>query len=120
MVAWEFGQGRRTVRITPSGPLITSSIELRVAAAVAGAGLIYTFEDVLRPQLEAGVLVPVLEAWWQSFPGPFLATTGDRHVPGPLRAFNRQRPGVPIRLLALHLLVTPPSARRTGCSRMNG
>ena len=87
MVVWEFGQGRRTTRITPSGPLITSSIELRVAAAVAGAGLIYTFEDVLRPQLEAGTLVPVLEAWWQSFPGPFLCYHGDRHVPGPLRAF---------------------------------
>jgi DNA-binding transcriptional LysR family regulator len=87
MVAWEFGQGRRTARVTPAGPLITSSIELRVAAAVAGAGLIYTFEEVLRPQLEAGALIPVLEAWWQSFPGPFLCHHGDRRVPGPLRAF---------------------------------
>lgn len=87
MVVWEFGQGRRTVRITPSGPLITSSIELRVAAAVAGAGLIYTFEDVLGPQLETGALVPVLEAWWQSFPGPFLCYHGERRAPGPLRAF---------------------------------
>lgn len=87
MVVWEFGQGRRTVRVTPAGPLITASIELRVAAAVAGAGLIYTFEDVLRPQLEASALVPVLEPWWQSFPGPFLCYHGDRHVPAPLRAF---------------------------------
>jgi DNA-binding transcriptional LysR family regulator len=87
MVVWEFGRGRRTVRITPSGPLITSSIELRVAAAVAGAGLIYTFEDVLGPQLESGALVPVLEPWWQSFSGPFLCYHGDRRVPGPLRAF---------------------------------
>jgi len=87
MVVWEFRQGRRTARTTPSGPLITSSIELRVAAAVAGAGLIYTFEDVLRPQLEAGALAPVLEAWWQSFAGPFLCYHGGRHVPGPLRAF---------------------------------
>ena len=87
MVVWEFGRGRRAVRITPSGPLITASIDLRVAAAVAGAGLIYTFEDVLGPQLETGALVPVLEAWWQSFPGPFLCYHGDRHVPGPLLAF---------------------------------
>jgi DNA-binding transcriptional LysR family regulator len=86
MVVWEFEQGRRTVRVTPSGPLITSSIELRVAAAVAGVGLIYTFEDVLRPQLEAGALAPVLESWWQSFPGPFLCYHGDRRAPGPLRA----------------------------------
>ncbi len=87
MVVWEFGQGRRKVRVTPGGPLITSSIELRVAAAMAGSGLIYTFEDVLRPQLDAGGLVPVLEPWWQSFPGPFLCYHGDRHVPAPLRAF---------------------------------
>jgi len=87
MVVWEFGQGRRTVRVTPSGPLITSSIELRVAAAVAGAGMIYTFEDVLHPQLEAGALVPVMDAWWQSFPGPLLCYHGGRHMLGPLRAF---------------------------------
>ena len=54
---------------------------------MAGSGLIYTFEDVLRPQLDAGGLVPVLEPWWQSFPGPFLCYHGDRHVPAPLRAF---------------------------------
>ena len=87
MVVWEFGRGRRTVRITPAGPLVTSSIELRVAAATAGAGLIYTFEDVLRPQLEAGALTPVLEPWWQSFSGPYLCYHGGRHVPGPLQAF---------------------------------
>jgi len=87
MVVWEFGKSRRTVRVTPSGPLITSSIELRVAAAASGAGLIYTFEDVLVPHLEAGVLVPVLEPWWHSFSGPFLCYHGDRRVPGPLKAF---------------------------------
>ena len=87
MVAWEFEQGRRTVRVTPSGPLTTSSIELRVAAAVAGAGLIYTFEEVLEPSLAMGTLTPVLEGWWQSFPGPFLCHHGDRRTPGPLRAF---------------------------------
>jgi DNA-binding transcriptional LysR family regulator len=87
MVVWEFGRGRRLVRITPAGPLVTSSIELRVATAAAGAGLIYTFEDVLRPQLEAGALVPVLEPWWQTFPGPLLCYHGDRRVPAPLKAF---------------------------------
>lgn len=86
VVIWEFRQGRRTVRITPAGPLLTSSIELRVAAAVAGSGLIYTFEDVVRPQLETGALAPVLEPWWLSFPGAFLCYHGDRHVPAALKA----------------------------------
>ena len=87
MVVWEFGQGKRTVRITPSNSLITSSIDLRIAAAVAGAGIIYTFEDVLRVQIEAGGLVPVLENWWLTFAGPLLCYHGARHMPAPLRAF---------------------------------
>ena len=33
------------------------------------------------------VLEPVLEPWWQSFPGPFLYYPGRRLVPAPLRAF---------------------------------
>ncbi len=56
MVAWQFGHGRQAVRITPSNGLITASIDLRVAAAVAGAGVLYTFEDVLRLEIEAGRL----------------------------------------------------------------
>jgi hypothetical protein len=54
---------------------------------VAGSGLIYTFEEVLRPQLEAGALVPVLEPWWQTFRGPFLCYYGDRRLTAPLSAF---------------------------------
>ena len=87
MVVWEFGRGRQTVRITPSSPLITSSIDLRVAAAVAGAGVIYTFEDVLREQIGAGGLAPVLESWWLAFTGPLLCYHKARHMPAPLRAF---------------------------------
>jgi DNA-binding transcriptional LysR family regulator len=87
IVQWEFTEGRRTIRVTPSGGLVTASIELRVAAAVAGSGLIYTFEEVLRPQLEAGALVPVLEPWWQTFRGPFLCYYGDRRLTAPLSAF---------------------------------
>jgi DNA-binding transcriptional LysR family regulator len=45
------------------------------------------FEDWLRPCLERGELEPVLEPWWQEFPGPFLYYPGRRLVPAPLRAF---------------------------------
>lgn len=87
MRVWEFGQGRRTVRVTPSGRLVTDSVELRLAAAVAGEGIVYTFEDAVRPHLAAGALVPVLEPWWQAFTGPRLCYHGDRRLPGPLKAF---------------------------------
>ena len=87
IVVWEFERARQKVRVTPTGPLITPSIELRLAAAQAGCGLIYTFSEVLQPLLDTGQLIPVLEPWWQSFPGPVLCYHGRRHIPGPLRAF---------------------------------
>ena len=88
--AWEFEQGGETVRIHPTGPLIVqigTGIDLVVDAAVAGTGLVYLFEDWLRPQLDSGALVPVLEAWWPRFSGPFLYYSGRRLPPAPLRAF---------------------------------
>ncbi|MGI4977229.1 MAG: LysR family transcriptional regulator, partial [Janthinobacterium lividum] len=58
-----------------------------VDAAVAGAGVVHLFEGWLRPLLDSGALEPVLEPWWQGFPGPFLYYPGRRLVPAPLRAF---------------------------------
>lgn len=87
---WEFERNGEVVRIEPSGPLLVSvgtATELAIAAAVAGTGIIYLFEDWLRPYLDSGALEPVLEAWWQPFSGPFLYYPGRRFVPAPLRAF---------------------------------
>jgi DNA-binding transcriptional LysR family regulator len=58
-----------------------------VEAALAGTGIIYLFEDWLRPYLDRGALEPILEPWWQRFPGPFLYYPGRRLLPAPLRAF---------------------------------
>ncbi len=87
---WEYELDGEVVRVDPVGPLIVSvggSIDLAVDAAIAGTGLISLFEDWLRPHLDTGALEPVLEPWWQSFPGPFLYYPGRRLVPAPLRAF---------------------------------
>ncbi len=54
---------------------------------MAGLGLIFTFDEFLRPALDAGRLVPVMEAWWPSFSGPRLYYPGGRLMPAPLRAF---------------------------------
>ncbi|MES1980784.1 MAG: LysR family transcriptional regulator [Pseudomonadota bacterium] len=90
MPPWEFEKGGEVVRITPNGPLIVqigSAVDLVVDSAVAGTGLVYLFEDWLRPQLVSGVLEPVLKDWWPSFSGPFLYYPGHRLPPAPLRAF---------------------------------
>ncbi|MGN6141967.1 MAG: LysR substrate-binding domain-containing protein [Mesorhizobium sp.] len=87
---WEFERGSEVVRIDPAGPLIVragGATDLAVDAAIAGTGIVYLFEDWLRPHLDSGLLEGVLEPWWQSFSGPFLYYPGRRLVPPPLRAF---------------------------------
>ena len=90
MPPWEFERNGKVVRVDPTGPLLVSiggGIDLAVDAAIAGAGIIYLFEDWLRPHFDGGALEPVLKPWWQSFSGPFLYYPGRRLVPAPLRAF---------------------------------
>ena len=88
--AWEFERNGEAVKIDPTGPLLVrlgAATDLAVDAAVAGSGVIYLFEDWLRPHLDSGALEPVLEPWWPRFSGPFLYYPGRRYLPAPLRAF---------------------------------
>jgi DNA-binding transcriptional LysR family regulator len=90
MTPWEYERDGEVVRVDPSGPLIVqagAATDLAVDAAIAGTGVIYLFEDWLRPHFDSGALEPVLEPWWQSFSGPFLYYPGRRLLPAPLRAF---------------------------------
>ena len=87
---WEFEHDGEVVRIDPPGPLtvrIGGAVDLALDAAISGLGVIHLFEDWVRPHIERGVLEPVLEQWWQPFPGPFLYYPGRRHPPAPLQAF---------------------------------
>jgi DNA-binding transcriptional LysR family regulator len=90
IVPWEYERDGEMVRVDPSGPLLVrigAATDLAVDAAIAGTGIIYLFEDWLRPHLDSGALEPVLEPWWQRFSGPFLYYSGRRLLPAPLRAF---------------------------------
>jgi DNA-binding transcriptional LysR family regulator len=89
-MAWEFERDGELVEVDVSGPLtvqLGGGSDLLVDAAIAGTGIVPLFEDWLRPHFASGVLEPVLEPWWQSFPGPYLYYAGRRLVPAPLRAF---------------------------------
>ncbi len=84
---WEFERKGKIVRVTPSGPLIANTLELKLSAAIAGLGIVHSFEEHLAASIAHGELEPVLEDWWQNFSGPFLYYAGRRHLPAPLRAF---------------------------------
>jgi DNA-binding transcriptional LysR family regulator len=90
MPAWEFERSGEKLRIDVSGQLIVrigAAADLSVDAAIAGAGVIYLFEDWLQPHFDSGALEPILEPWWLRFSGPFLYYPGRRLLPAPLRAF---------------------------------
>lgn len=90
MTPWEFERDGEVVRVDTTGPLVVSiggGVDLAIDAAIAGVGILWLFEDWVRPHFESGVLEPVLEPWWQDFSGPFLYYPGRRLVPAPLRAF---------------------------------
>ncbi|QGZ41867.1 DNA-binding transcriptional LysR family regulator [Pseudoduganella flava] len=90
MIPWVFERDGETVSLDPQGPLLVQvggALDLATDAAVAGTGLVYLFEDWLRPYFERGELEPVLEPWWPRFSGPYLYYPGRRLLPAPLRAF---------------------------------
>jgi len=85
--AWEFAKDGEDLRISPDGPIVGSSTALFLRAALDGVGFIATFEEAVRPHMEAGRLVEVLADWSEVFPGPFLYYPSRRTMPSPLRAF---------------------------------
>jgi DNA-binding transcriptional LysR family regulator len=89
-MAWEFERNGEVIKVDVTGPLTVTlggATDLLVDAAIAGTGIVASFEDWLRPHFENGALLPVLEPWWQCFAGPYLYYPGRRLVPAPLRAF---------------------------------
>ena len=87
---WEFERNGETARVDPAAALVAqpgAAGDFLIHAAVDGVGVIYLFEEWLRPALETGALLPVLEPWWPAFSGPFLYFPSRRLMPAPLRAF---------------------------------
>ena len=90
IIRWTFERDGETITIDPPGQLLVQvggALDLKIDVAVAGTGIVYLFEDWLRPYIDRGELEPVLEPWWPSFSGPYLYYPGRRLVPAPLRAF---------------------------------
>ena len=73
--------GRALLFFPPAASMLT------VAAAVQGVGLAFRAEELLRPLIDQGKLVPLLEEWCGTFPGWHLCYPKQRYVSPSVRAF---------------------------------
>ncbi len=85
---WTFQRGTEVIALDPPAKLILGTVASAAAInlAIAGRGLIFTFQNWLQPHLDSGALVAVLPAWWPEFEGPRLYFSS-RFMPSPTRAF---------------------------------
>lgn len=84
---WEFQRGADIIAIDPPGQLILDSSNLMIAAAVAGAGIVWSSVWGMAEQLADGRLVTLLDAWSPELPGLCLYYPRHRHVSAGMKAF---------------------------------
>jgi DNA-binding transcriptional LysR family regulator len=69
LYAWEFEKGRRELRVRVDGQLIFNGTHAILKAALAGFGIAYVPEDLIREPVTDGRLIHVLQDWCPPFPG---------------------------------------------------
>ena len=84
---WEFNRDGKWFEVEVKGPLICSSKEFCVKAAVEGLGIAFATQELIAPYLEQGRLVALLESWSAPFPGFYLCYPAQRQMAPALRAF---------------------------------
>ena len=84
---WEFFEDGRWIAVAVNGPLIVSHREYAMEAALQGVGIALCSDHQLRPLIETGQLVPVLQEYSAPFPGWYLYFPKQRYMPTALRAF---------------------------------
>jgi DNA-binding transcriptional LysR family regulator len=93
---WEFVKGKRSVNARVDGPLIFNNAYDILDAAKCGFGLAYLPEDLVKPLIETGHFVSVLEDWCPTWSGLHL------YYP------NRRQPSRAMTLLVAALRVDAP------------
>jgi DNA-binding transcriptional LysR family regulator len=69
LLPWEFKHGERVTTVHVEGRLVFNRSDLMADAAVAGNGLAWLPDDMVREHLDAGRLVTTLDEWEITFPG---------------------------------------------------
>src|SRR5260370_19435401 len=67
--AWEFERNGRELKVHIDGQMTFNNLGLRLKSALAGLGLAYLPEDIVRQHLAQGRLVRVLSEWCPKFSG---------------------------------------------------
>jgi DNA-binding transcriptional LysR family regulator len=83
---WEFTENGHDFSVTVPARVVTNDFVLMMQLANAGLGLTMGLEDIVRPYVERGDLVPVLEEFSTPFPGFYLYYPQRRQASPPLRA----------------------------------
>jgi DNA-binding transcriptional LysR family regulator len=82
LFAWEFEKNGHELKVRVEGQLVFNNIALRLNAALAGFGLTYLPEDMVKPHLAKRQLVRVLADWCPPFSGYHLYYPSRRqHTP---------------------------------------
>jgi len=69
---WEFTEGDKDFAVSVDARVLTTDPDLTVRLALAGVGLTIGYDQSVRPYIDAGELVHVLEEYCPPFPGFYL------------------------------------------------
>ncbi len=87
LYAWEFERGGVELSVEVDGALVLDDQDMMVDAALAGAGIAFTFEDQVKDLVADSRLTRVLEDWCPYYSGFYLYYPSRRQMPAALRAF---------------------------------
>lgn len=66
---WEFEKNGQALNVRIEGQLVFNNIAMRLESVLQGLGLAFMPEDVVRPYIEQGRLIRVLEDWCEPYSG---------------------------------------------------
>lgn len=82
---WEFERAGESLEVAPGGQVTVDASHAALELGLAGIGVVYGAEPVLRPHLSSGALVPVLPDWASMGSGFHAYYSSRRQVPTALR-----------------------------------
>lgn len=83
----QFKQQQTSLEITPSCKVMVNESNAHLAAALAGLGIIHTLDFMVRPAIERGDLIAILEEWRPNPLDVYIAYAPSRQLNTKVRVF---------------------------------